>query len=286
MPRSARPCRTHDRILTGQDWGSIAGLLALTPGDDPNVVYSFHFYDPAELTSLAAYRPGLDRAALAQLPFPQTDPEAASPPPPSTSDPATRDLIRFYCATGWDATRVRDRLAQTAAWARLHGATLLAGEFGASAALNPAARLAWLRLVRETCAANGIGWALWGYDDVMGLNVRRPPEIRPALDRSVLKSLGLQYRERKNPRPVGQGLSIQGGFTSGRRGGQRPPSNRSGWNSDDASNRFGGNPVEDAAVFDVERLIRAFGSGHREKPDAAMLHVHGAERARVICASQ
>ena len=51
-------------VLTGQDWGSIGGLLALTPEDDPNVVYSFHFYDPSELTSLAAYRPGLDRAAL------------------------------------------------------------------------------------------------------------------------------------------------------------------------------------------------------------------------------
>jgi endoglucanase len=36
-------------VLTGQDWGSIGGLLALTPEDDPNVIYSFHFYDPAEL---------------------------------------------------------------------------------------------------------------------------------------------------------------------------------------------------------------------------------------------
>src|SRR5580692_2029285 len=49
-------------VLTGQDWGSIGGLLDLTPEADPNVVYSVHFYDPAELTSLAAYRPGLDRA--------------------------------------------------------------------------------------------------------------------------------------------------------------------------------------------------------------------------------
>ena len=34
---------------------------------------AFHLYDPPELTSLAAYRPGLDRAALAQLPFPVDD---------------------------------------------------------------------------------------------------------------------------------------------------------------------------------------------------------------------
>ena len=67
----------------------------------------------------------------------------------------------------------------------------LAGEFGASARLNSAARLAWLRLVRSTCASNGIGWALWGYDDVMGFDVRRPPGNKPELDRSVLKALGL-----------------------------------------------------------------------------------------------
>ena len=60
-------------VLTGNGWGSIGGLLALRPEADPNTIYSFHFYDPAELTSLASYRPGLDRQALARLPFPVGD---------------------------------------------------------------------------------------------------------------------------------------------------------------------------------------------------------------------
>ena len=102
-PRSAPLCPPHTIVLTGQDWGGIAGLLALPPAADPNVVYSFHFYDPAELTSLAAYRPGLDRAALARLPFPQADPGSCGPAAGSTTDQATRDLILFYCATDWDA---------------------------------------------------------------------------------------------------------------------------------------------------------------------------------------
>jgi hypothetical protein len=179
-------------ILTGQDWGSISGLLALTPEpEDPNVVYSFHFYDPAELTSLAAYRPGLDRDALAQLPFPEANPDNCQQIARSARDSATRDLMAFYCATGWDAARVRARLQEAVSWSRRYGVALLAGEFGASAALNPTSRLAWLRLVRETCAENRISWALWGYDDVMGLGVRRPPENRPQLDRSVLEALGL-----------------------------------------------------------------------------------------------
>ena len=155
------------------------------------VMASFHFYDPPELTSLAAYRPGLDRVALARLPFPEADPRACGAVATGTHDPATRDLIQFYCAIGWDAARVHARLEEAGNWARRNRVALLAGEFGASAALNPVARLAWLRLVRETCAANEIGWALWGYDDVMGLAIQRPPTNRPALDRSILEVLGL-----------------------------------------------------------------------------------------------
>ena len=187
--RAALPA--HTVILTGHDWGSIAGLLALPPVKDGNTVHSFHFYDPPELTALAAYRPGLDRAALARLPFPSPDPVACRAAATGATGTATRDLIHFYCATPWDAPRIRARLLTAITWARRHGAVLLAGEFGASAALNPEARLAWLRLVRETCETQGIGWALWGYDDVMGLNVPRPPVRGPVLDRSVLQALGL-----------------------------------------------------------------------------------------------
>jgi hypothetical protein len=187
--RAALPDATI--VLTGSDWGSIGGLLSLTPGADDNVVYSFHFYDPAELTSLAAYRPALDREALARLPFPEMAEADCGTIANGAGDRVTREVMLFYCATNWDAAHVRDRLRQAAEWGRRHGAALLAGEFGASARLNSDARLAWLGLVRETCAAEGIGWALWGYDDVMGFDIRRPPPNNPTLDRSVLKVLGM-----------------------------------------------------------------------------------------------
>jgi endoglucanase len=186
--RAALPAATV--VLTGQDWGSIKGLLALTPEDDDNVLYSFHFYDPAELTSLAAYRPDLDRAALARLPFPADDASACRAAAPAMDAP-TRDLIAYYCAFGWGEARVRQTIETAASWARVHHVRLLAGEFGASAALNPPARVAWLRAVEKAFATDDIAWALWGYDDVMGLAVTRPPPARPGLDRKVLSALGL-----------------------------------------------------------------------------------------------
>ena len=177
-------------VLTGHDWGSIGGLLALTPQDDPNVVYSIHFYDPAELTSLAAYRPGLDRAALSQLPFPATSSEDCDRIALQAADQGTRGLMRFVCAQQWDAARVRAAIGRASAWAERHRVRLLLGEFGVSAQLNEAARLAWLRAVREACEASGIAWALWGYDDVMGFGISRPPPPSPRLDPRMLAALG------------------------------------------------------------------------------------------------
>jgi hypothetical protein len=186
----------HTVVLTGADWGSVAGLLALRPAADPNVIYSVHFYEPAELTSLAAYRPGLDRAALARLPFPATDRDAcfrtAQP-----ADAATAALMRFYCGLRWDAARVGARIDAAAAWGRRNRAAVLLGEFGASAALNGESRLAWVRAVRTRSEAAGIGWMLWGYDDVMGFALPRPPPRTPVLDPDLLATLGL-----KPPMPV------------------------------------------------------------------------------------
>ncbi len=171
-------------VLTGNDWGSLAGLRTLTPLDDPDAIYSFHYYDPPELTSLAAYRPGLDRAALARLPFPIAACDATTP------DAPTRDLIRYVCAAHWDAAAIDARIAQAAAWGAAHGVPVLLGEFGATAALNAPARLAWLAAVRRSCEARGVPWALWGYDDSMGFGVR-PAASAPHLDPGVLAALAL-----------------------------------------------------------------------------------------------
>lgn len=177
-------------VLTGNDWGSIAGLAALVPVADANVIYSFHFYDPVDLTSLAAWRPGLDRAALARLPFPVpdlADCEAALGP----TDPATWGIARFYCAQGWNQAAVAARIDAAAAWAERAHVALLAGEFGASKRLNRPARLAWIAAVRRACERRGIGWALWGYDDSMGFGITAPGERHPVLDPGVLEALGI-----------------------------------------------------------------------------------------------
>lgn len=186
--RAALPTATV--VLTGADWGGVDGLVALHPVADGNAVYSFHFYEPAELTALAAYRPGLDRAALARLPFPMAAPGCLAAEQAS-AQPETRALIRFTCGLHWDAARVASRIAHAAQWGQAHHATVWLGEFGATRRLNRAARLGWLRAVRVACARQGIGWALWGYDDMMGFGIDPQVERRPVLNAAMRAALGL-----------------------------------------------------------------------------------------------
>jgi hypothetical protein len=190
--RAALPDRTA--VLTGGLWGGIDGLLRLRPSADARVIYSVHCYEPAELTSLAAYYPGLDRDALAALPFPAGDAaacRAAVSTADATADATTRAVAGYYCGLGWNAARLGARMDQAAAWSAANGPVIL-GEFGASSRLNAPARLAWLSAMRQAAEARGIPWTLWAYDDAMGLGVARPPPARPALDAATLAALGLR----------------------------------------------------------------------------------------------
>jgi endoglucanase len=185
--RGALPSSTV--VLTGADWGSARGLLALLPEDDANVVYSFHFYDPAEFTSLGAYRPGLDRAAMAQLPFPVSDQRDCEATAGAAGDKQTADLIRFYCALHWDGPKLAESIAEVGNWARRKHVNVIAGEFGASDKLRPDSRVAWLSAVRAANEQQGFGWALWGYDDSMGFGAHPPAKIQ--LDPAIMRALGL-----------------------------------------------------------------------------------------------
>jgi len=188
--RAALPKNTI--VLTGADWGSVTGLQSLPPEQDPNVVYSFHYYEPAELTSLGAYRANLDAGAMALLPFPVHDESGCAASAASTADQPTADLMRFYCAQHWDAARVKARVLSAGAWAKKNHVAVIAGEFGASMRLNRAARLSWLQTVRATCEDEGLGWALWGYDDVMGFGIAVPTG-RARIDPALLSALGLSH---------------------------------------------------------------------------------------------
>jgi hypothetical protein len=175
-------------VLSGNDWSSLDGLLRLRPLADRNVVYSFHFYEPAALTTLGAFEPGLDPSLLARLPFPVASATACGA---SGGAGRTLAVVRYYCAEGWDVARVGARVALAGAWARHNRVPVVMTEFGAASGLDARSRLAWIAAARSAAEREGLGWALWAYDDPMGFGVA-PSSPGSALNPTLLSALGMR----------------------------------------------------------------------------------------------
>ncbi|CAH2604120.1 Glycoside hydrolase family 5 protein [Rhodovastum atsumiense] len=185
--RAALPDATV--VLTGPDWSSIKGLKSLSPVADRNVVYTIHIYEPQVLTTVGAFEPSLDHRALARLPFPTSSPQDCARAQAAAADTRTREVAKWYCSEHWDAEKVRQAVRRAGEWARRNEVHLVAGEFGASNRLDRATRLAWITAMRTAMEREGIGWALWGYDDSLGFALRPHPGAR--LDPDLLAALGL-----------------------------------------------------------------------------------------------
>ncbi len=186
-----RSAPRHTVILTGADWGSIDGLHRLQPVRDSNVIYSVHDYTPGILTFFASWEPGVDAEALQKLPFPVTDVAACRAAVAQSRHVRTREIAEYYCGERWNEETMRQRLAYAAHWGRRHGVPVMLLEFGAEIRMTRASRLAYLKAVREAAEREGMGWALWGYGDIMGFPAQSGP--RPAqLDPGVLEALGLR----------------------------------------------------------------------------------------------
>ena len=200
-------------VATGACGGDITGLVDLNPSfDDPNILYSFHMYDPHSFTHQR-----LDDASMfgSGLPWP---PEAGTPEGVMEAlsarmelegvDPAAqaanlqvvRPLIDAYFSDNFDRAALDQEFESAAAWAKSNGIPtqrLYMGEFGVilmsadgrTGAAN-ADRLRYIVDVRSEAEKLGIPWSVWEYSNPYGMSVIVPNgPANPDMD--LLKALGL-----------------------------------------------------------------------------------------------
>jgi endoglucanase len=185
--RAAAP--RHTIIATGDGWGSIDGVLRLEPLADPNVIYSFHFYDPHTFTHQGAAWGAPNWKHLRDIPYP-VSPEIAAPLLPNLAEESARNELRWYADQRWDRAKVAARFAEAAAWADKHNARVYCGEFGVYREFSPAAdRGRWLADTVAALGEHGIGWAMWDYAGGFGL-FEGPPGKRTVRE-DTAKALGL-----------------------------------------------------------------------------------------------
>jgi hypothetical protein len=201
-------------VATGACGGSITGLTDIDPRafDDPDVLYSFHFYEPHSFTH---QRDDDKDGWWSGFPWPsdargfdevigalRTRMQAAgvSALMQNLRLAAARERLRSYEAGGWNADRLAARFDEAANWADRHGiptTRLFMGEFGAilitpdgrMGALDED-RLRYLGAVRANAERYGIPWSVWEYSNPFGMSVIVPDG--PAVpDRGLMNALGL-----------------------------------------------------------------------------------------------
>jgi endoglucanase len=183
--RASNPTRTV--VVEGVDWASAKSLRdSLSVPDDPNVVASFHMYQPLLFTHQGAPWMNAEFQTIGvRFPGPPTEPLT-----PSTSVTWVRDWFARYnrepAATNPSGMRaIVEELGMAKAFADTHHVPVYMGEFGAIDHADMASRAAWIRATRTLADEQGFGWAYWddggsfaAYDRKRGAWV---PELRDAL---------------------------------------------------------------------------------------------------------
>lgn len=201
-------------VATGACGGNVDGVTDLDPSfDDPNILYSFHMYEPHLFTHQRAEREG-DFASGLPWPASAGSPEAAramlgahmqaagvAPDEQARQQAAVARYVDEYFVENWGEAQMQARVGQAVDWATGHGiptSRLFMGEFGAmlmsgdgrSGAFD-ADRLRYLETLRRLAEAQGIPWSVWEFSNPYGMSVIVPKG--PALpDLAMLEALGLR----------------------------------------------------------------------------------------------
>lgn len=158
--RSAAP--RHTVVVEGHRYSGIDELLALEPLPLPNLIYSFHFYQPQTFTHQGAFWGWPMYLKFKDLPYPSSPPLLA--PHVQAADADAQPHLRAYGEQRWGAAEIAAQMDRVQGWAQTHGVPVWCGEFGVSRLGPPlGARRAWLADTRTAMEARGIAWTLFDY---------------------------------------------------------------------------------------------------------------------------
>jgi aryl-phospho-beta-D-glucosidase BglC (GH1 family) len=177
-------------IAAGARWSNDDELVFEEPLRDPNVIYSFHFYEPYIFTHQGANWSAYYWHWLRGVRYPSSE-DSAARAAALVPDEVDRLQVIRYGREHWDAGRIEAEMKQAAEWARRRGVPLVCNEFGVYRDYaDPADRDAWLHDVRKAFERNGIGWTMWDYSGSFGVVTKK--DGKTVVDDGAVRALGVK----------------------------------------------------------------------------------------------
>ncbi len=158
----------HTIIVTCTNWSSPDDLIKMKPYKDPNLIYTFHFYDPERFTGqYGTFGRGEEWQDLADIPFPY---DKARMPQLKGRSKGTymEDYFKNVYPKEGTVKYINDKIKKIADWSRKYGVRTFAGEIGANVRINPVDRLAWSETVVSALQDNNIPYCVWGIEGETG----------------------------------------------------------------------------------------------------------------------
>lgn len=156
-----------DRVIVigSNMWQSFSTVSQLTlPESDPNIILSFHYYNPMLLTHYQA-----SWMDLKEYEGPVNYPGVVvSGEELSDKSDRDRELAREWIDQTYDKDRFASEFSQVLEQAAKYGIPVYCGEYGCLSASNETQRYNWLKDMNETFESLGIARAVWCYREGPG----------------------------------------------------------------------------------------------------------------------
>jgi endoglucanase len=192
----------HTIVVGPAGWNSYNNLANLPRYTDPNLLYTFHFYDPFLFTHQGATWVDPSMAPLAGVPFPY---RADSMPalPASLSTTWVGDNYRSYPADG-TVQKVKQLIDIAVRFKAERNVPVFCGEFGVYIPnSHNNHRVYWYEVVRKYLEEKQIAWTSWDYHGGFGLfKAGSNGLFQHDLNVPLLQSMGLNIPDQTDYKQV------------------------------------------------------------------------------------
>jgi len=127
--RAIRKIAPHHTLIVGfHDWNSRTAMLESKPFQDPNIIYTFHYYHPFLFTHQGATWSSEGLAETRNIPFPASKDQKLIVPE-TAKGKWTGQLFESYSEDA-NAERIFRELKEAKEWSDKHSVPIFLGEFG------------------------------------------------------------------------------------------------------------------------------------------------------------